>query len=124
MPHKILIVDDDQDLPEIIKQALLKEGFDVTIAPDGSQALRLSKISPPDLIIADLTMPVMNGWQLTMKIRQDPNLKKIPIIVLSGMLERDAEPDQFESATAYMVKPFEITQLIAKVKELIALSSH
>ena len=120
MSKKILVVDDDQDMVYILKETLQKFGFEVITASDGIKALLLLKTHTPDLMIVDLTMPMMNGWKLTMKVRQDERFLKTPIIVLSGLLERDSEPEQFEAATAYVVKPFDIFELIEKVKSYLA----
>ncbi len=119
MPKKILVVDDDQDIVFMIKSMLEKNGYEVITAADGYQALKLIKTNVPDLMISDLTMPMMNGWQLSMKVRQDERYKNTPIIVLSGLLAGDAPPEQFESSNAYMVKPFDIFKLLDKVKELL-----
>ena len=123
MAHQILLVDDDKDLVYILREALQKNGFEVITASDGSEGLRLLKTNIPQLIMADLTMPVMSGWHFTTKVRQDPRFKKTPIIVLSGLLEDNAEAQPFESASLYVRKPFEIFELIAKIKELIAAQS-
>ncbi len=120
MPKKILVVDDDKDIVFILKEALEKFGYVVISAPDGVQALKLLKQETPDLIIADLTMPVMTGWHFTLKVRQDPRFIKTPIIVLSGLLQGDMDPESYESANAYMVKPFDIFKLLDKIKELLA----
>ena len=119
MLKKILVVDDDQDMVYILKETLQKQGYEVMTAADGAQALMLVKTNVPDLMIVDLTMPHMTGWHFTAKARQDPRYKTTPIIVLSGLLERDAQPEKFETASAYMVKPFDIFKLMDKVKELL-----
>lgn len=124
MPEKILVVDDDHDLVYIISEFLKKQGYELLIASDGEQALETLKVIVPDLIIADLTMPKMGGWHFTQKIREDKRLAKIPIIVLSGLLESDSDPETFESANAYMGKPFDIFKLHSKIKSLLQKPSH
>lgn len=120
VPKKIFVVDDDQDLRDILKAALEKFGYEVNVAADGYQALKAIDTNPPDLIIIDLTMPTMTGWKLSMKLRQDERFKKTPIIVLSGLLAGDDEPDQkFDLVNAYMVKPFDVFKLLDKVKSLL-----
>ncbi len=120
MPKKILVVDDDQDIVFMLKSVLEKDGFEVTTASDGNQALNLIKTLVPDLMIVDLTMPVMSGWRFTSKVRQNERYTKTPIIVLSGLIEHEKEPQQFETADAYIPKPFDIFKLVEKVKELLA----
>jgi len=119
MPQKILVVDDDEDLVYIVKLALEASGFEVITAADGEQALRLIKTNVPDLMIVDLTMPVMNGWHFSLKVRTDARYKTTPIIILSGLLEREAQPEEYETCTTYMPKPFDIFKLIEKIKELL-----
>ena len=116
---KILVVDDEADIVRCIQTVLEKAGYKVLTASDGAQALDIIKINEPDLMIVDLTMPVMNGWCLCMKIREDERYKKTPVIVLSALIESEHSPEAFEPASVYMVKPFDIFQLLAKVKELL-----
>lgn len=122
MAQKILVVDDDQDMVYIISEFFKKQGYEVSVASDGEEALQTIKKIVPDLIIADLTMPKMGGWHFTQKIREQKQLEKIPIIVLSGLLESDSDPETFESANAYMGKPFDIFKLNEKVKTLLSKS--
>ncbi len=117
-PKKILVADDDTDIVYIIKSTLEKNGYEVITASDGSQALKLIKTNVPDLMIVDLTMPVMNGWAFNMKVREDKRYKTTPIIILSGLLEREISSDKMEDGLTYIPKPFEIFKLMDKVKEL------
>lgn len=120
MSQHIIVVDDDRDIAFLISEYLKRHGYEISVAFDGEEALEKLKIVTPDLIIADLTMPKMSGWHFTQKIRGDVRLKNIPIIVLSGLLEADSDPETFESANAYMGKPFDILKLHEKVKKLLA----
>ena len=119
MPQNILVVDDDQDMVYIISEFFKKKGYEVLAASDGEEALKLIKTISPDLIIADLTMPKMGGWYFTQKVREDKRFVRTPIIVLSGLLESDTEPETFEAANAYMGKPFDIFKLYEKVQALL-----
>jgi len=117
---RVLVVDDDQDLVFMIKAMLQKSGYEVTTAADGEEALQAIKINVPDLMIVDLSMPVMDGWRLSMKVRQNEKCKNIPIIVLSGLIaheENHLEPD--EPYTVYIAKPFDIIKLVERVKRLL-----
>src|ERR1041385_7908968 len=119
MPKKILVVDDDRDLVDIIQALLEKNGYEVMTANDGAKALEMIKTQVPDLMIVDLTMPVLGGWHFTAKVRQDPRYQTTPIIVLSGLLEGDSDAEKFEFASAYMVKPFDIFKLLDKIKKFL-----
>jgi CheY-like chemotaxis protein len=81
----ILIVDDDDDFRGTLRQVLQEEGCTVRDAADGKAALRSLRASTPDLVILDLMMPVMNGWDLYAKMQEDPTLVDIPVAVLSGV---------------------------------------
>lgn len=119
---KILVVDDDQDIVYMIKSVLEKKGYEVQTASDGEEALKLVKINVPDLMIADLSMPVMDGWRLSMKVRQDERCKDLVIIVLSGLIaNEDNKIEPYEPYNVVIAKPFDIMKLAEKVKELLEL---
>jgi DNA-binding response OmpR family regulator len=119
MPQKILVVDDDKDIVHVLKSALEKHGYEVITASDGEEALKAIKTNVPGLIITDLAMPDMNGWYFSMKVRQDERFKTTPIIVLSGLLREGANPQAYEPGTVYIPKPFDIFELIVKIKDLL-----
>src|SRR5580698_10453912 len=119
MSQKILVVDDDEDIVYMLKSTLQKNGYEVITAADGEQALGLIKTNIPDLMITDLTMPVMNGWHFSMKVRGDVRYKTTPIIILSALLEREASSQEAEADTYYVPKPFDILKIVEKVKELL-----
>jgi DNA-binding response OmpR family regulator len=119
MPKTVLVVDDEADIVRCIRAVLEKDGYRVLTASDGAEGLDVLKTNTPDLMIVDLTMPVMNGWRMCMKVREDARFKDTPVIVLSALIESEHLPEQFEPASIYMVKPFDIFQLLAKVKELL-----
>ncbi len=119
---KILMVDDDEDLRSIVKSFLEVKGFAVMTAADGVQALEIIQKETVDLMIVDLTMPVMGGWHFTSKVRQNPRYKETPIIVLSGLFEGDSEPEQFEFASAHMAKPFDVFKLLEKIQALLKIN--
>ena len=117
---RIIIVDDDQDIVFMIKAVLEIKGYEVLSAADGHEALKLIKTMVPDLMIIDLSMPVMDGWRLSMNVRQDARYKNLPIIVLSGLLvqeENQQEPN--EPYNVYISKPFDILKLAERVKSLL-----
>lgn len=118
--RKILVVDDDLDIIYMVTAIMEKDGYAVKSATDGYEALKLVKTFVPDLMIVDLTMPEIDGWRLSMKVRQDEKCKNIPIIVLSGLLtDEESKPEPNEPYSALMAKPFDIVKLANKVKELL-----
>ena len=116
MAKKILAVDDENDVLLVIKTALQSEGFDVTAAADGPEALQRLKDDKPDLILLDVMMPGMTGFEVLDKIRANAETAKIPVIMLTGISERAKIRDAISSgADFYIVKPFEFHDLLSKV---------
>lgn len=115
--NKVLIVDDDAHIAELIKLYLEKEGFKTSIAPNGSKALSMFRESAPSIVILDIMMPEMDGWQVCREIRRISN---IPIIMLTAKGETFDKVLGLElGADDYMVKPFEPKELIARVKAVL-----
>lgn len=115
--QKILIVDDDTNICELIRLCLEKEGFETIIANDGIKALELFKTKSPSLVILDIMMPGMDGWEVCREIRRVSN---IPIIMLSAKGETFDKVLGLElGADDYVVKPFESKELIARVKAVL-----
>jgi CheY-like chemotaxis protein len=111
----ILIVEDDPDLREVLDITLQAEGYAVATASDGAEALarlqsRVDK-TRPRLILLDLRMPVMNGWQFRERQRQDPELAEIPVVVLSAALDLPVRASDLK-ADAYLPKPVALDRLL------------
>jgi CheY-like chemotaxis protein len=113
----VLLIDDDGDTREIYAQALRPEGLLVAEARDGHEGLQKALESRPDLIITDIAMPIMDGWQLVRGLRGDERTRHIPIIVCSGndrpRVQLDVEPD------AYLGKPCDPAGLRREVRRLL-----
>lgn len=111
---KILVVDDDENICRLLKMYLDNEGFKVFIANDGAKALEFFEKEDIDLIILDIMLPVMNGWEVCRAVRKT---SAVPIIMLTA---RDMLEDKLQGfdygADDYMVKPFETKELVARVK--------
>jgi CheY-like chemotaxis protein len=115
-PRSILIVEDDSDLREALSEVLRDEGYSVAMAADGREALdRLRRDLRPSLILLDLTMPVMNGWQFRAEQRQDPALSAIPVVVLSAG-EHLAEQMVPLGIDDYVPKPIELDHLLQTIE--------
>lgn len=115
--NKIMIVDDDANITELIRLYLEKEGFETVTASNGKIALDLFKESAPSIVILDIMMPEMDGWQVCREIRRISN---IPIIMLTAKGETFDKVLGLElGADDYMVKPFETKELVARVKAVL-----
>ncbi len=114
---KILIVDDDQNIAELLKLYIAKEGYDVKIANDGKGALDAFADYNPDLVLLDIMMPKMDGWQVCREIRAS---SKTPIIMLTAKGETFDKVLGLElGADDYIVKPFDTKEVIARVKAVL-----
>lgn len=114
---KILVVDDDTNICELISLYLKKEGFDVDVAYDGEAALQKFKITSPDLIILDIMLPKIDGIRVCREIRAESN---VPIIMLTAKGETFDKVLGLEmGADDYIVKPFEAKELVARIKAVL-----
>jgi two-component system, cell cycle response regulator DivK len=117
---RILVADDDFDLRTIVSDFLTSEGFEVILAVDGEEALNKAKAEKPDLLVLDLSMPKMNGWDVARNIRKDPALCRIPIIAFTAHALKGAEANAREAGcNAYVAKPFSPEALVDKIRELL-----
>jgi putative two-component system response regulator len=116
----ILIIDDDRDILRLMEIFLQSQKYAVITAEDGEKDFQQAKTLHPDLIIADLTMPGLNGWQLSLKLKTDEKLKKIPIIILSAMVDKEALPEVGEAGDFYLPKPVDLDKLLTKITELLS----
>jgi CheY-like chemotaxis protein len=111
----ILIVEDDADLRDMMAQLLTLEGFKTETVANGRDALEyLRRGDPPDLILLDLMMPIMDGWEFRRRQREDPTLADVPVVVLSAL-------DQTRAAdfggTAFLKKPLDFDRLLELVRQ-------
>ncbi len=116
---RILVVDDSATERHILGEILSKQGFDVTFAEDGESGVAQSKLIKPDLIVMDVVMPGLNGFQATRAISKDPETQHIPIIICTT---KDQETDKIwgmrQGAKDYVVKPIIAAELLGKIAAL------
>jgi two-component system response regulator RegX3 len=121
-PARILVVDDEPSITEFVSYNLKKEGYDVTTAPDGATAVALVQSTPFDLIILDVMLPNMDGYEVVRRIR---TTSSVPVLFLSA---RDTELDKVVGLEIggddYLAKPFGVRELIARAKALLRRSSQ
>ena len=117
MARNILVVEDDNNISNLIKMYLDKEGFDVRIAADGGKAVEEFKEKEPDLVLLDVMLPVLDGWGVCAKIRET---SKCPIIMLTAKGEVNDRIHGLEmGADDYVVKPFEMKELLARINAVL-----
>jgi two-component system, chemotaxis family, chemotaxis protein CheY len=113
--HTVLVVDDDPDILEALSEILEAEGFEIRRARNGKEALEKLAPDPPQLILLDLMMPVMDGWEFAQRMRQRPEVAGIPIIVLSADRNVGSKATDI-GAVGHLAKPFELNDLLDMVR--------
>ena len=117
----ILIVDDSPTEVHVIRKALEKHGYQTAAAADGAEGIRLAKSMKPDLIFMDVVMPGVNGFQATRTLANDPETRRIPVImVTSKSQETDRIWGMRQGAVDYLVKPVSAEQLVEKAQAALA----
>ncbi len=116
----ILVVDDEQDLLDLIEYNLRKEGFNVIKAENGEDGIQIAKEMKPDLVLLDIMMPRMDGIEVCDKMREDAELKQIPIIFLTARSDEKTEVEGLnKGADDFITKPISTTKLISKIKAVL-----
>lgn len=114
----ILVVDDESDVAEPIVFLLAGYGYEVQVATNGSAALEMLAYGPPDLVLTDLMMPVVNGAELVQKVRSMDGLAATPIVVMSA-LPQDVVRRECPLATAFLTKPFTSMELLDSLRNIL-----
>lgn len=117
---RILLVEDDEFLAELYATKLKLEGFEVVLAPDGEKGVKLAKSKAPDLILLDIILPKMDGFEVLKEIKADPATKPIPVILLTNLSQKDEVKKGLSlGAVDYLIKahfmPSEVVQKITQV---------
>ena len=117
MSKKVLIVEDDINISELLRLYLEKDGFEVLMAGDGGEGIRLAKEGEPDLVLLDIMLPVADGWTVCAEIRK---FSRAPIIILTAKGETFDKVTGLEmGADDYVTKPFEVKELMARVHAVL-----
>jgi two-component system cell cycle response regulator DivK len=119
MAHTILIADDHDDSRELLQLMLLGAGYNVKEARDGSECLTLARSEHPDLIVMDLSMPVMDGWGVFRELRNDDATRAIPCMVVTAHAELDRIQALETGFNAYLSKPFSSEVLLKTIASLL-----
>jgi CheY-like chemotaxis protein len=117
---QVVVVDDDKEIREIITVALSYNGFEVAVASNGSQLQSLLDAQMPDLILLDVMMPGLDGYQLFYHLRHDPQTRHIPVIIMTAHSEDIYARISHDLGAHHITKPFHPLALVEKVRDLLA----
>ena len=118
--RKILIVDDEKHIPVLVRTALKRHGYDVTVACDGIEALKCVAADRPDLVVLDVSMPNMNGFEVLRRLKASITTCSIRVIMLTARdMAEDVREGWQQGADAYLVKPFDPAHLVDVVKSVL-----
>ena len=114
---RILIVEDNEMNRDMLSRRLMRAGYRVAIATDGAQAIMKSQSDRPDLILMDMSLPVIDGWDATRQIKSDPGTQTIPIIALTAhVMSGDREKAMQAGCNDFETKPIDFARLLAKIE--------
>ena len=117
---RILLVDDEPSIVKMVGKRLEVEGFDVLIATDGQDGLTKARTQSPDLIVLDLMLPKLNGYEVCTMLKQDSRYQKIPVVMFTAKAQDKDEKLGMEcGANAYVRKPFRAQELMGKIRDLL-----
>ena len=118
---KILLVEDNEMNRDMLSRRLVRGGYDVTIAEDGARGVEMATSDSPDLILMDMSLPVIDGWEATRRIKARPELRKIPVIALTAhAMATDRDKALEAGCDDYDTKPIELQRLLGKIETLLA----
>ena len=123
--HRILLVDDEPSIVKMVGKRLEVEGFEVLIAMDGQDGLSKAQTERPDLIVLDLMLPKLNGYEVCTMLKQDARYQKIPVVLFTAKAQEKDEKLGMEcGANAYVRKPFRAQELLEKIRSMLAASQQ
>ncbi len=117
---RILLVEDNELNRDMLSRRLKRRGYDVAMAADGKEGLQMADESAPDLILLDLSLPEMDGWEVLRQLKQDPKMKHIPVVALTAhALVTDRNRALEAGFDDYDIKPVEMPRLLKKMETLL-----
>lgn len=120
----ILLVEDNELNRDMLSRRLVRKGYDVLIAEDGAKGLSVAVEAKPDLILMDMSLPVVDGWEATRRLKAEPRTRSIPVIALTAhAMSSDREKAVSVGCDDYDTKPVELERLLAKIKRLLQAGS-
>ena len=120
---KILLVEDNEMNRDMLSRRLERKGYQVLIAVDGEQGVKMAKSESPHLILMDMSLPMMDGWEATRQLKADPTTRAIPVISLTAhAMTGDREKALEAGANDYDTKPIDLPRLLSKMEALLSVS--
>ena len=117
---KILLVEDNEMNRDMLSRRLARNGFEIAIAVDGRQGVEMAASEKPDLILMDMSLPVMNGWEATQRVKADPATSAIPVIALTAhAMNDDRDKAIAAGCDDFDTKPVDLPRLLQKIKTLL-----
>ena len=117
---RVLVVEDEPDVAELIRYNLAREGYDVRVATNGTEAVREARDHHPALVLLDIMVPQLNGWEVCRRLKQSAETRAIPVIMVTGRVEEGDKVLGFEmGADDYVTKPFSPRELVARVRAVL-----
>src|SRR5512132_2434199 len=114
---RVLVVEDERDVAELLRYNLAKDGYDVVLAATGSDAVKQAHEVHPDVVLLDIMVPQLNGWEICRRLKQDAETRAIPVIMVTGRVEEGDKVLGFEvGADDYVTKPFSPRELLARIR--------
>ncbi len=122
--QSVLVVDDDPNIRKMIIAALRREGYEFAEAPNGKEALEIMRAQRPDVVVLDLMMPIVSGWEVLQERENDPELRQIPVIIVSATRAPEIATAVDKGICAFLPKPFDIAALSALVRSCLPTASN
>ena len=122
--QSVLVVDDDPNIRKMIIAALRREGYAFAEAPNGKEALEIMRAQHPSVVVLDLMMPIVSGWEVLQERENDPELRQIPVIIVSATRAPEIATAVDKGICAFLPKPFDIAALSALVRSCLPSASN
>jgi two-component system, cell cycle response regulator DivK len=117
---KILLVEDNEMNRDMLSRRLMRSGYEVALAVDGAQGVAMAASETPDLVLMDMSLPVLDGWEATRRLKADPATRGLPVIALTAhAMSGDEEKAREAGCDDFDTKPVEYTRLVAKIEGLL-----
>jgi CheY-like chemotaxis protein len=123
--HKILLIEDNEMNRDMLSRRLTRKGFEIAIAEDGEHGVEMAQSESPSLILMDISLPVMDGYEATRQIKANPTTRSIPIVALTAhAMSGDREKCLEAGCDEYETKPVDLPRLLDKIEKLLVGESH